>query len=371
VPDHASCPAPAGIAENVSLAPLTSLELGGRARYYLEAKDDDSVASALAWAREAGVPAIVLGGGSNVVVADDGVDALVIRLAQRGIVHDPVVPGRVSAAAGEPWDPFVERMVQANLAGLECLSGIPGTVGATPIQNVGAYGQEVSDTLESVRVLDRETLEERVFAAAECDLGYRSSRFRHAQEFVVLGVTFRLEPGGRPTLRYPELQRAVEDDADGRPTLQSVRETVLRLRAGKSMVIRPDDPNRRSAGSFFVNPIVTDEEAEEVRRRAVAAGVVETPDQVPAFPAGEEGRTKLSAGWLVDHGGFSKGTRRGPVGISSAHALALVHHGGGTAADLVRLAREVRSGVCERFGVTLRPEPVFLGFDGGDPLGEP
>lgn len=372
---------------DVPLAPLTTLGLGGRARYYVEARDAEALAAALAWAREEGVPAVLLGGGSNVVVADAGVDGLVVRMAQRGVERAADPEGRSerwTVAAGEPWDPLVERAVAVGLVGIECLSGIPGSAGATPIQNVGAYGQEVSEVIESVRVLDRDSLEERELSPEECGFGYRDSRFRREPErFAVLSATFRLERGGEPALRYPELARAVAEAGGGRPTLESVRRTVLALRRSKSMVIEAGDENRRSVGSFFVNPVLLAAEAEAVVERAVTAGAARDPSEVPRFAAGPEpGRldpsagpaeasppkVKLSAGWLIERAGFAKGTRRGPVGISSRHALALVHHGGGTTAELLALAREVRRAVQDRFGVTLRPEPVFLGFGAGDPL---
>lgn len=364
-----------GVRERVPLAPLTSLGLGGPARWFLDATEPEEVREALARAAADGTPTVLLGGGSNVVVADEGVDALVVRLGLRGVSSrrdgDAVV---VTAAAGEPWDPFVEAAVADRLAGVECLSGIPGTVGASPIQNVGAYGQEVSETVTEVRVLDLESFEERRLGPEECRFGYRDSRFRrNPGRFAVLGVTFRLLPGGEPAVRYPELERAVAETEGerggppGSPSLVAVRETVLALRRSKSMVFDPDDENRRSVGSFFVNPVLTAAEAELVVERAVAAGAAEGPEDVPRYQT-DDG-VKLPAAWLIEAAGFEKGTRRGPVGISSRHSLALVHHGGGTTADLVALAREVRDGVRERFGVTLRPEPIFLGFGGGDPLG--
>jgi UDP-N-acetylmuramate dehydrogenase len=360
---------PSFIRRDVPLAPLSTLGLGGRARFFAEAGDAASLARALAWARDEGVAALLLGGGSNVVVADAGVDALVVRMASRGVEPRPGPDGHVlwTVAAGEPWDPLVARAVAEGLAGIECLSGIPGTAGATPIQNVGAYGQEVGEVVESVRVLDRSTLEEREMAPEACGFAYRESLFRRQPErFAVLAVTLRLAPGGEPALRYPELERTVAA-AGERPTVESVRRTVLALRRGKSMVLDPGDENRRSVGSFFVNPVLPASEADAVAERAVAAGVVADPSEVPRFDAGG-GRVKLSAGWLAERAGFPKGTRRGPVGISSRHALALVSHGGGTTADLLGLAREVRRAVHDRFGVTLHPEPVFLGFATLDPL---
>ncbi len=334
------------VLEHVALAPRTSLELGGPARFFVEARDDATVVEALRWAKARGVDARVLGGGSNLVVADAGVDGLVVEMAQRGVHIDG---GRVRAAAGEPWDALVARTVAAGLAGLECLSGIPGRVGATPIQNVGAYGQEVAETIEFVRVLDRDTLEERVLAPADCAFGYRDSAFKRSPDrVVVLEVTFALRPGGAPALRYAELERAFEGEPT--PTLAEVRERVIELRRRKSMVIDAADPNRRSAGSFFTNPIV---------EAAVADAVVATSAlQVPRWPT-EDGRVKLAAGWLIEQAGMQKGRRRGAVGISTAHALALVHHGGGTTAALLALADEVRDSVRARFGVTLEREPVL------------
>lgn len=363
---------PPGLREGVPLAPLTTLGLGGPARYFVEPASADALAETLAWAAARDLRTVVLGGGSNVVVADAGVDALVVRPALRGISRRPAGSADrvlVAAAAGEPWDPFVRGTVEAGLAGLECLSGIPGTVGASPIQNVGAYGQEVAEVLETVGVLDRESLEQRTLSVGECGFAYRDSRFRREPDrFVVLEATFRLIPDGAPAVRYPELGRAVAAGGSS-PSLGSVREAVLELRRSKSMVLDPGDPNRRSVGSFFVNPVLASAEAEGVVERAVALGAAGDPSEVPRFPAGE-GRVKLSAAWLIEAAGFPKGTRRGPVGISSRHSLALVHHGGGRTEDLLTLAREIRERVRERSGVTLRPESVFLGFEEGvDPLG--
>lgn len=352
--------------ENVPIAPLTSLELGGPARWFVEATTDEELVAALGWARAEGVDSLLLGGGSNVVISDDGLDALVVHTAQRGIDRRRDGAQEVwTVAAGEPWDPLVAATVEAGLAGIECLSGIPGTTGATPIQNVGAYGQEVEEVVESVRVLDRESFEVREMAPDECAFAYRDSTFRrHPERYAVLGVTFRFAVGGEPALRYPELERAVKEAGGPSPSLASVRETVLTLRRGKSMVIEAGDENRRSAGSFFVNPVVSPEEAEAVVGRALAAGIVPDESAVPRFDA-PGGRVKLAAGWLVERSGFARGTRRGPVGISSRHALALVHHGGGRTADLIALAREVRRGVQDTFGVLIHPEPVFLGFPAG------
>jgi UDP-N-acetylmuramate dehydrogenase len=307
------------------------------------------VLDALRWASTRALPVLVVGGGSNLVIGDGGFDGLVVRMATRGQAFSaPGAAGEVlaTAAAGEPWDAFVAEAVARGLAGLECLSGIPGLAGATPIQNVGAYGQEVGETIRSVRAVERATGAIVELSPADCAFAYRDSAFRRAPErYVVLGVTFALRPGGAPTLRYRELADAL---AGSTATLADARATVLALRARKSMVIDPADPNRRSAGSFFTNPIVD---------AAVADAL---GPEAPRWPAGP-GRVKLSAGWLIEHAGISKGTRRGAVGVSSRHALALVHHGGGTTADLIALAREVRAAVLARFGVTLSPEPIFVG----------
>jgi UDP-N-acetylmuramate dehydrogenase len=303
----------------------------------------------------------LLGSGSNLLVADAGFDGLVIRIGLRGIEHRPAGDlVRGTAAAGEIWDELVSMAVDRGWAGIECLAGIPGTVGATPIQNVGAYGQELAGTLHSVRVLDRNTMRETTLPRDACRLGYRSSRFRRERNrFVVLAVTLELRPGGEPELRYPELVRAVA--AGSRPPdLATVREVVLELRRSKSMVIDDRDPNHRSAGSFFVNPVLTPAQAQELAARAVAIGAIDDAAALPRYPA-EDGQVKIPAAWLIEAAGFSKGLRRGPVGLSSRHVLALVHHGGGTARQLIDLALEIRGTVHDRLGVLLEPEPLLLG----------
>jgi UDP-N-acetylmuramate dehydrogenase len=347
------------IRDGVPLAPLTTLELGGPARHLVDAADDDAIAEALRWAEARGLPAAILGGGSNLVVGDAGFDGLVVRIGTRGLGFESAGDEvRVTAAAGEPWDPLVAEAVRRGLGGIECLSGIPGLCGATPIQNVGAYGQEVAETIRSVRVLERGTWRTRELAPADCRFGYRDSAFKHQPErFVVLAVTFALRPAAAPALRYRELGEALADNTH--PTLADARTVVLALRARKSMLVNPGDPNRRSAGSFFTNPFVSAGEVEQVAAGAGAAGA-----SMPRWPA-PDGRVKLSAGWLIERAGISRGLRRGPVGVSSAHALALVHHGGGTTAALLALAREVAEAVRARFGVTLVPEPTFLGLGTG------
>jgi len=353
---------PAGLEAGVPLAPLTTLGLGGPAGLLVDADRDATVVDALAWAATRALPVAVLGGGSNVVVADRGFDGLVLRLATRGLrVERGAGVTTVTAAAGEPWDDLVAWAVAQGLGGIECLSGIPGTVGATPIQNVGAYGQEVAETLTAVRVFDRDSAEERAMAPAECGLAYRDSVFRrHPDRWVILSVTFSLRAGRVPTLAYPELVRALAPRM-APPAVADVREAVLELRRAKSMLLDAGDPNRRSVGSFFLNPVLPVDAAEAVVARAVGRGAAASPAEVPRFAAGP-GKVKLSAAWLVERAGFARGLRRGPVGLSSRHALSLVHHGGGRSDLLVALAADIQEAVHARFGVLLHPEPTFLGF---------
>lgn len=352
--------------EHVALAQFTTLGFGGPARWFWRVESVAELVEALRWARERAVPVWILGGGSNVIVPDGGIDGLVVQVDLRGVTLDPgMVDGtvRVHVEAGERWDPFVAARVAEGLQGVECLAGIPGSAGATPIQNVGAYGQEVADTLVTVRALDRRTLEPVEFAAAECGFGYRTSRFKRddADRYVITGITLALRPGGAPVLRYPELRRAVEavpDFAALSPmaALQATREVVLSLRRRKSMVIDPADPDSRSVGSFFTNPILDDGALHRVRERWAALGGT---GEVPTFPGGPGG-TKVPAAWLVQQAGFERGTNRGGVGVSRSHALALVNRGG-TAAELLALAGEIVDTVAERFGVILEREPVVLG----------
>ena len=347
------------IRDGVPLAPLTTLELGGPARHFVEANDDDTVSEALRWADARGLRVLILGGGSNMVVPDAGFDGLVVRIAIRGRQINADT-GVVTAAAGEPWDALVAETVSRGLAGLECLSGIPGLVGATPIQNVGAYGQEVAETIRRVRVLERRSGMHYDLPPGDCAFAYRDSAFkRDPDRFVVLSVTFALRPGGAPTLRYGELSDALSGHTGPPPSLADARGAVLALRRLKSMVIVEGDPNRRSVGSFFTNPIVSEQEAEAVAARAVELGAVAAPGDLPRWPA-QAGGVKLSAGWLIERAGIGKGLRRGTVGVSTAHALALVHLGGGSTAALLELAREVRDAVRARFAITLTPEPTLI-----------
>ena len=344
------------------LAPLSTMGVGGPARWYVEARDEGAVRAALEWAERRGLSVRVLGGGSNLVVADAGVDALVVRVALRGVaVREAGAAIELTAAAGEPWDDVVRLAVEQGWAGLECLSGIPGLVGATPIQNVGAYGQEVSETVAAVRVLDRATRTVATLDPSACGFAYRDSAFKSTapDRYVVLGVTYRLRPGGAPTVRYADVERHLAERGIERPGLADVRRAVLEIRRAKSMVLDPDDPNRRSCGSFFVNPVVSRAEADRI---AAAAGA----PTMPRWPEPGGQRVKLAAAWLVERAGFARGHADGAAGISTRHTLAIVAREGARAADVVRVARRVRDAVRARFGVSLAPEPVFWGFARAD-----
>jgi len=342
--------------ERVPLAPHCTLGVGGPARWFVDASGEAAVLEALDWARRRGVGFRVLGGGSNVLVADGGVDDLVVRMSVRGVTaeeRDGIVV--VTAAAGEPWDDLVATAVVRGWAGLECLSGIPGLVGATPIQNVGAYGQEVSETVAAVRALDTRTGRVLTLAAGECGFAYRDSRFKSGEpgRWVVLAVVYHLRPEGPATVRYADVERHLGARGVSSPSLADVRESVLAVRRAKSMVLDPADDNRRSCGSFFVNPVVGLEEAAKVEARALDPGM-------PRWPQAD-GRVKLSAAWLIEHAGFRRGLRAGPVGLSTRHALAIVAHDGARARDVAALARRVQGAVEERFGIRLTPEPVSWG----------
>ena len=337
------------------LAPLTTIRLGGSARRLVETRTEAEAIAAVRDADAAGEPILVLAGGSNVVIADEGFPGTVVRLLTSGVNRDG--DGALEVLAGEPWDPFVASAVQEGLAGIECLSGIPGSVGATPIQNVGAYGQEVSDTITRVRVYDRQTQQVEELAPDDCDFTYRSSAFkRRPGRWLVLSVTFALDeqPSSRP-IRYAELARKLDVALGDAAPLQDVREAVLDLRRGKGMVIDPGDPDSVSVGSFFTNPILQPDEIDEIARRA---GV-----KPPAFPE-PDGRVKTSAAWLVEHAGFERGYGMpGPAAISTKHTLALTNRGGATTTQLLELAHEVADGVERELGVRLVPEPVLVGTE--------
>jgi UDP-N-acetylmuramate dehydrogenase len=354
------------LTENKPLAPFTTFAIGGPARWFAEAATEEEIVQATAWARERGLPLFVLGGGSNLLVADAGFDGLVLRVSLRGIlaVPNPVEGGHVvyQAAAGEDWERFVQRAVEDSCAGVECLAGIPGTVGGTPVQNVGAYGQEVASVIERVRAFD---LQERAFvefSAAQCGFSYRRSRFNSTDRgrYIVTRVDYRLTPGGAPTVRYADLQRVLaESRPEGRELcLAEVADVVRRVRQSKGMLMVEGDPNCHSAGSFFKNPIVSGEQV-----RQIANVSAREPPRFPAGPGAENaGRVKVPAAWLIEQAGFAKGYALGRAGVSARHTLALVNLGGATAEEVLALAGQITAAVEARFGIRLEMEPVRLGF---------
>jgi UDP-N-acetylmuramate dehydrogenase len=336
-----------------ALRDLTTLRLGGPPRTLVEATTEVELVDAVRAADDAGEPLLVLAGGSNVVAADDGFPGTVVLVRTAGVTRDG---DRLDIAAGEPWDSVVASSVAEGLAGVECLSGIPGSVGATPIQNVGAYGQDVAETVVEVRAFDRRSGQVVTLSAEECGFAYRSSAFkRDPGRWVVLTVSFALERSGtsRP-IRYAELARTLGVPVGASAALGAVREAVLGLRRGKGMVLDDGDPDTRSAGSFFTNPILDVPAFEALRARSA-----EPP---PCWPE-PDGRVKTSAAWLIQHAGFDRGHGNpGGIAISSKHTLALTNRGGGTAAQLHALAREIAAGVRDAFGIQLEPEPVLVGL---------
>ena len=348
------------VQENVVLAPLTTFQIGGPARYFVEARNAGEVQEAVAFARARDLPLFVLGGGSNLLVADAGWPGLVIKVAIGGVEEagrDEKGNVRFEVGAGESWDRFVSHAVSRQCAGVECLSGIPGSAGGTPVQNVGAYGQEVSETVESVEVLDLKDGQVRELCNEACGFAYRSSVFNSTERgrFIILRVTFALVPGGQARIGYADLKRHFE--GRNTPNLAEVREAVRHIRARKGMLIIPGDEDRRSAGSFFKNPVVSEAQHQELTKRASARGL-----RLPSYPA-LEARKKVSAAWLVEHSGFARGYGSGRVGISQKHALAIVNRGEASADDVLALKEQVQHRVEEIWGVKLEPEPVMVGFE--------
>lgn len=358
--------------ENKPLAPLTTFGIGGPARWLVEAANEEQIVEAAEWARQRRVPLFVLGGGSNLLVSDQGFDGLVLRVCLRGIDRIDAEPERQSeapspqfvyrAAAGEDWDSFVQRTVHDNCAGIECLAGIPGTVGGTPVQDVGAYGQEVATAICRVRafdLVDRRFVE---FSPAECNFSYRRSRFNSADRgrYIVARVDFQLTHGGEPAVSYAELRRALADHHPGgaQPGLAEVAAAVRQIRRSKGMLLVDGDPDCRSAGSFFKNPVVTED-----RLRQIAGQCGQQP---PRFPAGTDiegvGLAKIPAAWLIEQCGFGKGYVMGAAGVSSRHTLALINRGGASASEILALATRIQEAVEDRFGVHLEMEPVLVGF---------
>ncbi|MCA9542969.1 MAG: UDP-N-acetylmuramate dehydrogenase [Myxococcales bacterium] len=348
--------APDFLIADAPLAPRTTLAVGGHAAWLAPCADEGAARAALAFAATRGLPVAVLGGGSNTLVPDEGFPGLVLSPELKGVQVAAAGAGRVvlTVGAGEDWDGLVTRAVGEGWAGLECLAGIPGRVGAAPIQNIGAYGQEVADVCQAVQVLDRRDGQVRWIPAAACGFGYRHSRFKADPEgALVLAVRLELVPGGAPTVRYPQLAEALPAGAD----LAQARAAVLALRRSKSMVYDPADPNHRSAGSFFVNPVVADAHADRVAARVQALGL---GARLPRWPAGE-GQSKLSAAWLIERAGFERGVGEGPVGLSTQHTLAVVNRGGARAGQVLRFARRIQAGVQRAFDVALEMEPRILG----------
>jgi UDP-N-acetylmuramate dehydrogenase len=333
------------------LAPRTTLRLGGTAKRLVTAVDTEEVTRTARGRTDL----LVLAGGSNVVISDEGHPGTVLLLRVRGVTVEADGDSvELTVAAGEPWDEVVARTVAEGWSGIECLSGIPGSAGATPIQNVGAYGQEVAETIVSVRAYDRQRDEIVTFSPAGCGFAYRTSVFKYSDRWIVLAVTFRLArcAGSRP-IRYPELARALDTPVGERAALHEVRAAVLKLRAGKGMVLDAGDPDTYSVGSFFTNPVLDAAGFADLRRRSAGLG------EPPAWPGGD-GTMKISAAWLIEKAGFHKGYGHDSVAISGKHTLALTNRGSGTTSALLGLAREIRDGVAGRFGVRLHPEPVLV-----------
>jgi UDP-N-acetylmuramate dehydrogenase len=339
------------VQENLSLSPWTTFGVGGPARYFLNAESESDVLDGLDFAASRQLPVFVLGGGSNLLVSDAGFPGLVLRVGIQGTVWEN---NHIRAAAGHDWDAVVAAAVHRDMGGIECLSGIPGLVGGTPVQNVGAYGQEVGDVLTSVRALHRLDGTFLDLSRAQCGFEYRTSIFNTSQKdrYIVLSVTYALRKGAPPVVKYPDLQRRFEKHPEP-PSLAEVREAVREIRASKGMLIVDGDPDCRSAGSFFKNPVVTETDFTRIQN--------DVQETVPRYPAGT-GKIKLSAAWLIERAGFKKGFAIGPAAVSAKHTLALVNRGGAQAADIVNLAREIRRGVNDKFGMKLIPEPVFVGF---------
>jgi UDP-N-acetylmuramate dehydrogenase len=340
--------------EHVPLAPLTTIGLGGEARYFFRCENDETIRQGITFAAHHSLPLFVLGGGSNVLVPDEGFPGVVLHIATTGITVERMNEDiTLAVAAGEQWDPFVAMTVRQNFAGLECLSGIPGSVGATPVQNVGAYGQEVASAIVEVHAFETRTLTSVVFRNDECLFGYRDSRFKRsdAGRFIITKVVFRLRKDGSPSMEYPELQTRVLSllpTPSSKPTVNIVRHAVIQLRRSKAMVVDPAESDSRSVGSFFTNPVVDTAEAEALKQRF--------PD-MPFYPSGS--RAKLSAAWLVEHAGFHRGYAFGGAAVSGKHTLALVNKGT-TTTELLALASQIQSKVSDIFRVTLEREPVIV-----------
>ena len=346
------------IQENVPLAALTTLKVGGPARFFTQVTTLAEAGEAVTFARSRNLPLFVLGGGSNLVISDAGWPGLVLKVAIAGIEERAENDKALfEVGAGEEWDKFVARAVARNCAGVECLSGIPGSVGGTPVQNVGAYGQEVAETIESVLVLDLKDAQIRELCGEACGFRYRTSIFNTTERgrYIILRVAYGLTPGGGPRIQYADLKKHFAGWQET-PTLADTREAVRRIRATKAMLITPGDEDCHSAGSFFKNPVLAGQQYQELSHRAASKGL-----EIPTYPA-LEAQHKVPAAWLVEHSGFGKGYSNGPVGISRKHALAIVNRGAATAAEVVALKEHIQQRVQEIWDIRLEPEPVFVGF---------
>lgn len=339
------------VQSDIRLADWCTLNVGGPARWFRQATTESEVLELLQWADERKAQVLILGGGSNVVIADSGFDGLVVRIGIGGISQRESGSKVIfEIGSGEDWDPFVEMTVDQHCAGLECLSGIPGLLGGTPVQNVGAYGQDVSATIRTVCVIDRATRAIRTLSNAECGFGYRTSRFKHddAGRFVVTRVEFALEQNGAPTITYADVVKYFESRGGAAPSLHDVRHAILEIRSRKGMVIEEGNPANKSVGSFFVNPVVSRTQFDRI-------------GNAPHYLVGQE-LVKVPAAWLIEQAGFPKGYVAGRVGISPFQAQGLINRGGAAAADIVALAADIKRAVWEMFGIALVPEPVFIGF---------
>lgn len=350
------------IEKNVPLAPLTTLGVGGEADYFLSAESEEAILHGFEFATTNNLNVFVLGGGSNILISDSGYRGLVIKIDLKGRTFNEQDAATVvlTCAAGESWDDLVAETVRRDLQGLECLSGIPGSVGGTPVQNVGAYGQEVSETIRTVRCLERSTGKIVDLSSKQCGFSYRKSIFNTTakDKFVVLSVNFRLRIAGKPKVVYADLKKQFDERI---PTLVETRNAVLAIRAAKSMVIDKSDPNSRSAGSFFKNPIVSALFLKDLISELRSSKLLKENEIVPVFEI-DDSHLKIAAAWLIERAGFSKGYRKGNAGISTNHSLALVNCGNAKAAEIVALKDEIQSSVRQKFGISLEPEPIFIGF---------
>ena len=348
--------------KDVMLSDYTTIGLGGPAGFFLQCENTGDIISGLKYASENNLPVQVLSGGSNIIFPDKGYEGLIIKIATKGIeINEEGNNVHIKVKAGEVWDDVVRLCCERELTGVECLSGIPGSTGATPVQNVGAYGQEVRDAIEYVTAIDRKTLEIVNFRKAECNFGYRQSRFKNEDKdrFIIAEVLFRFNKNIQPVIKYPELQKFIEskkypgNEYSLKDKLTQIRNAVLELRKGKSMIIDSNDPNSRSCGSFFMNPELNEEDFERFLERVKNIN----KDQIPVFRSGD--KYKISAAWLIENSGFHKGYKKGGVGISEKHSLALVNIQG-TTGELLNLSSEIMIKVFDKTGIKLKTEPVII-----------